>query len=121
MTVLAAMIVLAACGSHEQHIVHIYNWANYIGPDTVRSFEARTGIHVVYDTFDSEEMLEGKLLAGDSGYDVVDASCDIIPSGIQAGAFAPLDRARLPNWRHLDPHALAVFARFDPGNRYAVP
>ena len=118
---------LAGCDSHEpasavsERVVHIYNWANYIGPDTIPSFESRTGIHVVYDIFDSEEMLEGKLLAGDSGYDVVDASCDIIPSGIQAGAFTPIDRARLPNWRHLDPHALAVLAQFDPGNRYAVP
>jgi putrescine transport system substrate-binding protein len=123
----ALYAVLAGCDSHQQtsdvseRVVHIYNWANYIGPNTVASFEAQTGIHAVYDTFDSEEMLEGKLLAGDSGYDVVDASCDIVPSGIQAGAFTPIDRARLPNWRHLDPHALAVFAQFDPGNRYAVP
>ena len=82
-----------------------------IGADTIPSFEAATGIHVVYDTFDSEEMLEGKLLAGDSGYDVVDASRDIIPSGIQAGAFTPIDRSRLPNWHHLDPHASWQFLR----------
>ena len=119
--------LLGACGSREhtpdtsERVVHVYNWANYIGPDTIPSFEAATGIHVVYDTFDSEEMLEGKLLAGDSGYDVVDASCDVIPSGIQAGAFTPIDRSRLPNWHHLDPHALAVLGQFDPGNRYAVP
>ena len=119
--------LLWACGSREhtpgasEGIVHVYNWANYIGPNTIPSFEAATGIHVVYDTFDSEEMLEGKLLAGDSGYDVVDASCDIIPSGIQAGAFTPIDRSRLSNWHHLDPHALAVFGQFDHGNRYAVP
>jgi putrescine transport system substrate-binding protein len=124
--------LLGACGSRErtpsglqpeatERVVHIYNWANYIGPDTIPSFEAETGIHVIYDTFDSEEMLEGKLLAGDSGYDVVDASCDIIPSGIEAGAFTPIDRTRLSNWHHLNPHALGVLGRFDPGNRYAVP
>jgi len=87
----------------------------------VPGFEAATGIKVVYDTFDSEETLDGKLLAGDSGYDVVSASGDIIAPGIQIGEFSPLDRSQLPNWRHLDPHALAVLARFDPGNRYAVP
>ena len=80
--------LLGACGSREhtndasERVVHVYNWGNYIGPDTIPSFEAATGIHVVYDTFDSEEMLEGKLLAGDSDYDVVDASCDIIPSTV---------------------------------------
>jgi putrescine transport system substrate-binding protein len=112
--------VLAACGSRER-VVYVYNWANYIGPDTVPAFETATGIEVVYDTFDSEEMLETKLLAGNSGYDVVSASGDIIGPGIGAGEFAPLDRTRLPNWHHLDPHALAVLGQFDPGNRYAVP
>jgi len=60
-------------------------------------------------------------LAGDSGYDVVDASGDIIAPGIPIGEFEPLDRSLLPNWHHLDPHALQVLARFDPGNRYAAP
>jgi putrescine transport system substrate-binding protein len=128
----ATVLVLTACGRHtadgrpasstaDAQVVNVYNWADYIGPDTVSGFEAATGIKVVYDTFDSEETLDGKLLAGDSGYDVVSASGDIIEPGIQIGEFSPLDRRQLPNWRHLDPHALAVLARFDPGNRYAVP
>lgn len=129
---LFSLTLLSACDSHDTAggalapaatagVVYVYNWAGYFAPSTIPGFEARTGIRVVYDTFDSEEMLEAKLLAGDSGYDVVDASCDIIPSGIKAGAFTPIDRKRLPNWRHLDPHALAVIGQFDPGNRYAVP
>jgi putrescine transport system substrate-binding protein len=124
--------VLGACGAREraggaaqpgatERVLHVYNWSGYIGPNTVSEFEAATGIRVVYDVFDSEETLDGKLLAGDSGYDVVDASGDIIGRGIKVGEFTPLDRTRLPNWRHLDPHALAVLGRFDPGNRYAVP
>jgi len=128
----SACLALAACGPRTQggetkpsgsaeRQVNIYNWADYIGPDTVPGFEAATGIKVVYDTFDSEETLDGKLLAGDSGYDVVSASGDIIGPGIAVGEFSPLDRSQLPNWRHLDPHALAVLAQFDPGNRYAVP
>jgi putrescine transport system substrate-binding protein len=127
-----AALALAACGARapgdgaapsvaNDRVVNVYNWADYIGPNTVSGFEAATGIKVVYDTFDSEETLDGKLLAGDSGYDVVSASGDIIAPGIQIGEFAPLDRTQLPNWRHLDPHALAVLAHFDPGNRYAVP
>ncbi len=119
-TAITLCCVLAACGSRDQ-VVYIYNWANYIGPDTVPAFESTTGIKVVYNTFDSEEMLETILLAGNSGYDVVSASGDIIGPGIEAGEFEPLDRSRLPNWRNLDPHALAVLGRFDPGNRYAMP
>jgi putrescine transport system substrate-binding protein len=129
---LALTLALGACGpraptdrappaSAAERVVNVYNWADYIGPDTVSGFEAATGIKVVYDTFDSEETLDGKLLAGDSGYDVVSASGDIIEPGIQIGEFSPLDRKQLPNWRHLDPHALAVLAHFDPGNRFAVP
>ena len=101
--------LLAACGSGErdgstrahgatERVVHVYNWSDYIGPDTVSAFQSATGIRVDYDTFDSEEMLEGKLLAGDSGYDVVSASGDIIGPGIAVGEFMPLDRTSLPNW-----------------------
>ena len=77
LTAITLCSFLAACGSHDQ-VVYIYNWSNYIGPDTVPAFEAATGIRVVYNTFDSEEMLETILLAGNSGYDVVSASGDII-------------------------------------------
>ncbi len=124
--------LLCACGAHEhggsapvpgtaERVVHYYNWANYIGPDTIPAFEAATGIKVIYDAYDSEETLETVILMGDTGYDVVGSSMGTFATGIAAGAFTPLDRTRLPNWRHLDPHALAVLGQFDPGNRYAVP
>jgi putrescine transport system substrate-binding protein len=116
----------AACGragapQERQRVLYVYNWADYIGKDTVKDFEAKTGIRVIYDTYDSDETEEGKLLAGDSGYDVVTASTDYFARQIKAGVYQPLDRARLPNWKNLDPHWLALEARADPGNRYAVP
>ncbi|MGA2190509.1 MAG: extracellular solute-binding protein [Steroidobacteraceae bacterium] len=128
----AICALLAACGAREppaseptrappERVVHYYNWANYIGPDTIPAFEAATGIKVIYDAYDAEETLETVILMGDTGYDVVGASMGTFAPGIAAGAFTPLDHARLPNWRHLDPHALSVLGQFDPGNRYAVP
>jgi putrescine transport system substrate-binding protein len=123
---LAAGASLAACGHsaasrHRQRVLYVYNWADYIGKDTVRDFEAKTGIRVIYDTYDSDEEAEGKLLAGDSGFDVVTASSDYFARQIRAGVYEPLDRAKLPNWKNLDPHWLALEAKADPGNRYAVP
>jgi putrescine transport system substrate-binding protein len=126
--VTAVLIVAAlagsACGSRHrprERVLYLYNWADYIGKDTVADFEAKTGIRVIYDTYDSDETEEGKLLAGESGYDVVTASTDYFARQIKAGVYEPLDRARLANWKNLDPHALAFEARADPGNRHAVP
>jgi putrescine transport system substrate-binding protein len=121
---LAAAVAASACGSSHaprERVLYVYNWADYIGKDTVADFEAKTGIRVIYDTYDSDETEEGKLLAGDSGYDVVTASTDYFARQIKAGVYEPLERARLPDWKNLDPHALAFEARADPGNRYAVP
>ena len=84
-------------------------------------FEAATGIKVIYDTYDADETLEAKMMAGDSGYDVVSTSTDYFSRQIKAGIYRPLDKALLPNWKNLDPHALAVEAGADPGNRYAMP
>ncbi|MGH8290763.1 MAG: polyamine ABC transporter substrate-binding protein [Steroidobacteraceae bacterium] len=124
---LATVVSMSGCGSstsrHSQRerVLYVYNWADYIGNDTVRDFEAKTGVRVIYDTYDSDETEEGKLLAGESGYDVVTASTDYFARQIKAGVYEPLDRAKLPNWKNLDPHALAFEGRADPGNRYAVP
>ena len=111
----------AARQAPRQRVLYVYNWADYIGRNTVRDFEAKTGIRVIYDTYDSDEAAEGKLLAGDSGYDVVTASTDYFARQIKAGVYEPLDKARLSNWKNLDPRALAIEAQADPGNRYAVP
>ena len=126
---------LGGCGGHatpsgsaaqrttaaEEPVLHVYNWAEYIGSDTVARFERATGIHVVYDLFDSNETLEAKLLVGDSGYDIVSTSMAWYARQIRSGLYEPLDKSLLPNWRNLDPAVLAVQAQADPGNRYATP
>ncbi len=122
---LALLALAAGCGrgpaASTDRVVHIYNWADYIGPNTVRDFERRTGIRVIYDTYDSDETLEAKLMTGDSGYDVVSTSTNYFARQIRAGVYRPLDKRLLPNWGNLDRHALEVIARADPGNRYAMP
>jgi putrescine transport system substrate-binding protein len=101
--------------------VHIYNWSDYIGEETLAQFEAATAIKPLYDVFDSNETLEGKLLAGRSGYDIVVPSNHFLGKQIKAGAFQKLDKAKLPNWNNLDPALLKQLEANDPGNQYAVP
>ena len=95
-------------------MLHVYNWADYIGKDTLADFESATGIKVVYDTYDADETLEAKMMAGDSGYDVVSTSTDYFSRQIKAGIYQPLDRSKLPNWKNLDPRVLAIEARGGP-------
>jgi putrescine transport system substrate-binding protein len=117
--------VLGGCGSGhggaEARVVNIYNWADYIGKNTLATFESRTGIRVVYDTYDADETLEAKMMAGDSGYDVVSTSTDFFSRQIKAGIYQKLDRSKLPNWKNLDPQVLRIEAGADPGNQYAMP
>ncbi|MBK5413958.1 polyamine ABC transporter substrate-binding protein [Pseudomonas sp. TH31] len=101
--------------------VHIYNWSDYIGPTTLADFQKATGIKPVYDVFDSNETLEGKLLAGRTGYDVVVPSNHFLGKQIKAGAFQKLDRSKLTNYANLDPVLLKRLEQNDPGNQYAVP
>jgi putrescine transport system substrate-binding protein len=123
---------LCACGARapaaggaaavpEEKELHVYNWADYIAKDTIARFEKTTGIKVIYDTYDADETLEAKMMAGDSGYDVVSTSTDFFSRQIKAGIYRPLDKSLLPNWKNLDAHALAVEGTADPGNRYAMP
>jgi putrescine transport system substrate-binding protein len=130
---IAAGLALGSCNPHthagpgspgkaaEEKVLNVYNWADYIGKDTLAKFERATGIRVVYDTYDADETLEAKMMAGDSGYDVVSTSTDFFSRQIKAGIYQPLDRNKLPNWKNLDPEVLAVEAEADPGNRYAMP
>jgi len=120
--------VISACGAHshgpgtaEEKVLYVYNWADYIGKNTVADFERATGIKVVYDTYDADETLEAKMMAGDSGYDLVSTSTDYFSRQIKAGIYQKLDRGKLSNWKNLDPHILTIEAGSDPGNRYAVP
>lgn len=101
--------------------VHIYNWSDYVGETTLADFEKETGIKPVYDVFDSNETLEGKLLAGRTGYDVVVPSNHFLGKQIKAGAFQKLDKKQLPNYANLDPVLLKRLEQNDPGNQYAVP
>ncbi len=101
------LIALAAASlsgaALAQQTVHIYNWSDYIGEETLAKFEAKTGIKPIYDVFDSNETLEGKLLAGRTGYDVVVPSNHFLGKQIKAGAFQKLDKSLLTNYANLDP------------------
>ncbi len=110
-----------ALRASAEDVVHVYNWAEYIGETTIAEFEKATGIKVVYDTYDSGETEEAKILAGRTGYDVVLHSGSQLPSFIAAGAFQKIDRSKLPSYGNLDPTALKVLEGWDPGNAYAVP
>lgn len=101
--------------------IRFYNWSDYIGPDTLKNFEKDSGVAVQYDVFDTNEMLEAKLLSGHSGYDLVVPSSQFLPKQIRAGAYQPLQRELLTNWKHLDPRLMARLEEADPGNKYAVP
>jgi putrescine transport system substrate-binding protein len=118
----------AACGSRhpaapsaEEPVLNVYNWADYIGHDTIAEFERETHIKVVYELYDSNATLEAKMLVGRSGYDIVSTTTEFYGRQIAAGAYLPLDKSQLPHWKNLDPAVLAVQASADPGNRYAVP
>ncbi|TPE53672.1 polyamine ABC transporter substrate-binding protein [Amaricoccus solimangrovi] len=115
---LAAAAALPALA--QDKVVHIYNWSDYIAEDTIRKFEAETGIKVVYDVYDSNETLEAKLLAGHSGYDVVVPTSNFLQRQIAAGVYQPLDKSKLPNLENMDPELMKAAAAYDPDNTYGV-
>ncbi|MGE4458028.1 MAG: polyamine ABC transporter substrate-binding protein [Stenotrophomonas sp.] len=127
-----ALSLLAACGGKEQDaptadaggeakVLNVYNYSDYIAEDTIPNFEKATGIKVTYDVFDSDEMVETKLLTGDSGYDIVVPTLNFFGRQIQAGVFLPLDKSKIPNLANLDPEVMARIAGQDPENKYGVP
>jgi putrescine transport system substrate-binding protein len=105
----------------EEKVLNVYNWADYIGPTTIEDFEVEYGIEVNYDLYDSTAVVDARLLAGKSGYDVVLTALRYSERLIEAGVFLPLDHARLPQWGNLDPAVLDAMSGYDPGNRYAAP
>ena len=118
--IVLALAPLAARAEEPQ--LHIYNWSDYIAADTIANFTKETGIAVTYDVYDGNEVLEAKLLAGHSGYDVVVPSASpFMAREIAAGALRTLDKAKLPNLKNLDPQMLALAAAADPGNAHGVP
>ncbi|HET8691145.1 MAG TPA: polyamine ABC transporter substrate-binding protein [Steroidobacteraceae bacterium] len=118
---LATLAATGAAGAAEEKVLNVFTWPDYIAPDTVRNFERETGIKVNYDTYDSTEMAEARLLAGRTGYDVVVHAERYSARLIPIGVYQPLDKSRLPNLRYLDPWVLQQVAMDDPGNRYGVP
>ncbi len=112
---LAASPALAA-----DRVVNVYNWSDYIAPNVLEDFTKETGIKVVYDTYDSNETLETKLLAGNTGYDVVVPSGTFLERQIKAGLYLRLDRSKLPHWNGLWPDVMERLAVHDPDNQYAA-
>lgn len=121
--VAGALLGWAGLGAaHAQGVLNVYNWNDYIDERTVRQFEAETGIKVRYDVYDSNEVLDAKLRAGRSGYDlVVPTASPFLARQIPAGLYRKLDRAKLTNYGNLDPEVMRQLARYDPGNQHAVP
>lgn len=104
----------------QDKIVNVYNWSDYIDPGVIEDFTRETGIKVVYDTYDSNEVLETRLLAGQTGYDLVVPSGPFLQRQIAAGLYQKLDKAKLPNLKNAWPEIAARLAVYDPGNQYAV-
>ena len=140
---LASALLLAACGGSPQQapadtaggaapapaapaaedaVLHVYNWSDYVAEDTIERFTAETGIRVVYDVYDANEILEAKLMAGASGYDLVFPSArPFAQRHVAAGIYQPLKRDALANYGNLDPAILAGLAGIDAGNAHLVP
>ncbi len=114
------MAAVWPAAAQKQRAVNFYNWSDYIDPTVLDDFSKETGIKVRYDTFDSNDTLEAKLLAGKSGYDVVVPTGYFLARQIAAGIFEKLDKSKLPNLANVWPEIASRLASYDPGNQYAV-
>ncbi len=111
----------AAPAAAAPKILNVYNYSDYIAEDTIPGFEQATGIKVTYDVYDSDEVVEAKLLAGSTGYDIVVPTLNFFGRQIQAGVFLKLDKSKIPNLAGLDAAVMQRIAQQDPGNLYGVP
>ena len=118
----STLVMSAALGvaSAQDRVINVYNWSDYIDPAVLEDFTRQTGIKVQYDTFDANETLETKLLAGRSGYDIVVPSAYFLERQIKAGVFQKIDKTRLNNLGNIWPEIANRLAVYDPGNQYAV-
>ncbi len=116
----AASLALIVPAHGQNRIVNVYNWSDYVDPAVLDDFTRETGIRVVYDTYDSNETLETKLLAGKTGYDIVVPSATFLQRQIQVGVYQKLDKAKIPNLRNLSGDVMGRLAVYDPGNQFAV-
>lgn len=107
--------------SQQEQILNIYNWSDYIAPEVIDDFEAEYGIHINYDIYDTSEIVDTKLLAGRSGYDVVFHGASFASRLLAIGVFQTLDKNKLSNWSNLDPKFLRALAEYDPDNLFGMP
>jgi len=118
----ALLLALAAAPAFAQGQVNVYNWSDYIAEDQLKEFSKNTGIKVNYTTYDSNEILDAKLRAGRSGYDVVvPTASPFFVRQLAANIYRPLDKAKLKNYANLDPKIMAQLAKYDPGNTHGIP
>lgn len=119
---LSLALFLASCSTVAlaSGTVNIYNWSDYIAEDTISKFESATGVKANYDVFDTNELLEAKLLAGSSGYDVVVPTGNFLERQIQAGVFQKLDKSKLPNLANMDADIMKIVTQHDPDNAHSV-
>ena len=120
LSALGLALALALPAVAQERVVNVYNWSDYIDPKVLESFTKETGIKVTYDTYDNNEIVETKLLAGKSGYDVVVPSGPFLQRLIKAGVFRKLDKGKLTNLKNMWPEVMQRLQVYDPGNQYAV-
>ncbi len=116
----SAFALMAGSALAQEQVLNIYNWSDYIAEDTIAKFEAETGIKVNYDVYDSNEVLEAKMLAGNSGYDIVVPTSDFLRRQIAAGVYQPLDKSKLPNLKHMDAALMEKASAYDEDNTHSV-
>lgn len=116
---LCAGIAFAA-GAAEEKVLNIYNWSDYIAPDTIANFEKETGIKVRYDLFDNNEILHAKMVAGKTGYDIVVPTSYWAKLQLDAGLLQKIDKSKIPNYKNLNPEIVSYLGKLDPGNQYLV-
>ena len=137
LAVAASALLLAACGKQggsapqatsaagdaggEPKVLNLYNWPDYMPENLLADFEKETGIKVNYQTFENNEMLNAKLVAGNSGYDLVVPGSVFAKTQIEAGLLRKLDKEQIPNLANLDPTIMSKLDKVDPGNNYLVP
>lgn len=115
------MAVIASAQAEQQRVLNVYNWSDYVAPNTISNFEKKSGIKVIFDVYDSNEVLEAKLLSGGSGYDIVVPSNPFLAKQIKAGVYQKLDKTQLPLWENLNKDLLHTLEVSDPGNQYSLP
>jgi putrescine transport system substrate-binding protein len=116
----SALLLAGAARAADPKVLNIYNWSDYIAEDTIKNFEKETGIKVRYDTYDNNEILHAKLVAGKTGYDIVVPGSHFAKTQIEGGLLQKLDRSKLSNWGNLDKGLLDQLAKLDPGNAHLV-